>query len=259
MKRQFSSWTSGLSRRSQGVPGGRTGAWAIFPSGRRSSSSLWAKRGIWIIAVCIVIVILLSITFFLLDTAFINFLGNSADPKIVTAVSANSDDSLSSTNVAQFSVVAVIAALVWRLALLIAVCVILGEGIRYLRVRHASSSPGIHSSSSLSVLDTVSLGRDHTIHTLDLGKRILIIGISAAGLTKLSEVEDPDEIYCLRRSSGAPQPGIERTRDDLSSGQHEDVGQASSESIGAEHKNPVSSPQNLVGDPVTQSESNDDE
>jgi flagellar biogenesis protein FliO len=257
MKRQFSSWTSGLSRRSQGTLGGRAGPWAIFPSGRRSPSSLWAKSGIWIIAACIVILIILSITLFLLDPAFIHFLGNPSDVRIVAADSANSGDSLPSTNAAQFSAVHVIAALVWRLALLTAVCIILGKGFRYLRVRYVTSSPSIHSSSVLSVLDRVSLGRDHAIYTVDLGRRILIVGASGAGLTTLSVVEDADEVHDLRQSSGVPQPGIEQTRDDMGPGQHEDSGQASSEPIGVDHKNLASSPKNLVEASVIQSESND--
>ena len=240
------------------MAGGRAGPWAIFPSGRRSPSSLWAKSRIWIISACIVILIIFSIVFVAFNPSFINFLGNPSDVRIVAADSATSGDSVPSTNAAQLSAVHVIAALVWRLALLAAVCVILGEGFRYLRVRHVPSGPSIHSSSSLSVLDRVTLDRDHTIYTLDLGRQILIGGASGAGLTKLSQVEDADEIYYLRQSSGIPQPGIEHTRDDIDLGQHEDGGQTSSEPLGGDHEDLASSPKNLVEASVRQSESHDD-
>lgn len=194
MKRQFSSWTSGLSRRSPGVSGGRAGPWASFPSGRRHQSSLWSSGWLWLAVFIGVLLIFVTVALSTVSPTSVVLPDGSPDTRVVDPTLTTRPDT---------PIVPLLLDMVWKLGLVAGLIVVTAWVLRFLRARFGLFDQPVQSSSSFTVLDTVTIGPDQTIYTLDLGHRILVIGATSAGLTNLSEVDDPDEIRYLRRRSGA--------------------------------------------------------
>ena len=203
MKRQFSSWTSGLSRRSPGVSGGRTGPWASFPSGRRTQSSLWSSGWLWLAIAVGVLLIFATVALSAIGPTSVALTEGSPDARILDPSAPVPDYDPALTTRPDTPLLPLIADMVWKLALVAGLIVVTAWVLRFLRARFGLFDQPVQSSTSFTVLDTVAIGPDQTIYTLDLGRRILVIGATGAGLANLAEVNDPDEIQYLRRRSGA--------------------------------------------------------
>ena len=203
MKRQFSSWTSGLSRRSPGVTGGRSGPWASFPSGRRSQSSLWSSGWLWLAIGVVIILIFSTVALSAIGPTSVAISEGSPDARVLDSSAPIPDYDPTLTTRPDTPLAPLIVDMIWKLGLVAALIVVTAWVLRYLRSRFGLFDQPVQSSTSFSVLDTVSIGPDQTIYTLDLGRRILVVGATGAGLSNLTEIDDPDEIRYLRRRSGS--------------------------------------------------------
>lgn len=228
MKRQFSSWTSGLSRRSLGVSGGRAGPWASFPSGRRGQSSLWSSGWLWLAVFVGVLLIFVTVALPSVGPTSVALPEDMPDTRVADPTDPVPDYIPTLTTRPDTPILPLLIDMVWKLGLVAGLIVTTAWVLRYLRTRFGLFDQPAQSSGSFTILDTVTIGPDQTVHTLDLGQRILVIGATSAGLTNLSEVKDPDEVRYLRRRAGALPSEFE----DLLAGddQEDDLSTASSPS-----------------------------
>lgn len=218
MKRQFSSWTSGLTRRSRGIAGGRAGPWASFPSGRRSQPSLWSSGWIWTAIVVGILLIFSVVALSTISPTPVPAADGLTDTRVIdTEAAVPAYDPALATR-ADTPLVPLIIDMVWKLSLVAALIVITAWVLRYLRARFGLFEETGPSGGTFAILDTVTIGPDQSIHTVDMGQRVLVIGATGSSLTSLADISDPDEILYLRRRSGIAASEFEDLLGDSDSG-----------------------------------------
>jgi flagellar biogenesis protein FliO len=202
MKRQFSSWTSGLTRRSQGVPGGRAGPWASFPSGRRGKGSLWSSGWFWTAIIVGILLIFSLVTLSAIGPTAVPAVNPDAGVRISDPEATVPEYDPTQTTRPDTPLVPLLIDMVWKLGLVAGLIILTAWVLRYMRSRFGLFDEPGPSGGTFAVLDTVTIGPDQTIHTVDLGRRVLVVGATGASLTNLADIDDPDEILYLRRRSG---------------------------------------------------------
>lgn len=205
MRRQFVSWTSGLGNHSRDFFSGPAFARPVLPLGRRNRAGMLRSSWLWTAATLIVLLVG-SIT-------LLSVFSPSTPATIPTAAAAGTaaatvvppyDPNLGMAEEIPWG--RLVLDMIVRLVIVIALIVGVVWLIRALRRRFGFLAAIPSSSGSFRVLDSSQLGAGHSIYTVDLGTRILVLGATAAGMSKLTELTNPVEIQELRRRSGV-EPG----------------------------------------------------
>ena len=202
MKRQFSSWTSGLTRRSQGVPGGRAGPWASFPSGRRGKGSLWTSGWFWTVVVVGILLIFSLVTLSAIGPTAVPATDPDSGARIIDPEATVPEYDPNITVRPDTPLAPLLIDMAWKLGLVAGLIILTAWVLRYMRFRFGIFDEPVPTGGTFAVLDTFTIGPDQTIHTVDLGRRVLVVGATGASLTNLANIDDPDEILYLRRRSG---------------------------------------------------------
>ncbi len=202
MRRQFSSWTSNLGRYSQLNSASPT-SWSGLTAARGSRTGVFRSGWIW--TGLILIVLLVG------SMALLSVFSTAPTPVGVVSTPIPSGDG-SEPIVAPYDADLGLAReqpwgrLILDMVVKLGLVIVLIGGVLWLLRRFqsrigkvlGSETPG----GSFQVLDRAQLGPGHTIYTVDLGSRILVIGATASEVTLLTEVDGPEDMLDLRRRSG---------------------------------------------------------
>lgn len=203
MRRQFLSWTSGFGRHSRGFPGDQSLTWAASALGRRGRQGLLRSGWLWTSLVLILLLVGSMALLSLFSPAPVNpapaSIPISALPGSAPIVPPY-DPNLGLAQETSWG--RLILDMIFKLAIVIALIVGVIWLLRYARARFAPLRRLAGSPGSLRVLDSSQIGPGHSVYTVDLGRRILVLGATSSGVSLLTEVTNPDEIRDLRRRSG---------------------------------------------------------
>ena len=81
--------------------------------------------------------------------------------------------------------------------------------LAYLTTRLVGSRVGLRPGRAMRLVDTLPLGPGRALYLVEVGGRMLVIGVSGQWMERLAAVTDPEEVAQLRRlaGAGAPTPG----------------------------------------------------
>lgn len=225
MRRQFFSWTSGLNRYSKFSASNKPPSWAGLSAKRPGQTNLlkagWLWTGLILILMLVGSMALLSV-----------FTPGEASPVIQstpipvgdgeTVIVAPYEPDLGLAADQPWGPLIVDMAV--KLALVLGLIVGVIWLLRRYRNRFGKLMGSPNSGASFNVLDRAELGSGHVIYTVDLGRRILVVGATASEVNLLTEVDDPDEMSDIRRRSGVDGGDFDRVFAEAQSTQSESEG-----------------------------------
>lgn len=75
--------------------------------------------------------------------------------------------------------------------------------LAYLTTRLVGSRVGLRPGRAMRLVDTLPLGPGRALYLVEVGGRMLVIGVSGQRMERLAAVTDPEEVAQLRRLAGA--------------------------------------------------------
>ena len=199
MRRQFFSWTSQFTRQSKGLIGGYPPPGA---RSRRAGQSGWLRSG-WFWTIVVLAALLLG------ASALLSLFSPtpSVAPALSTAVPGDAEVVVpaydpNSGMAGEIPWGQLVLDMLVKLGIVIALIVGVVAFLRFLRHRIGTFSAAADSPGSFRILDSAELGAGLTVYTVDLGRRVLVLGATSEDVSLLTEVTDPEEIEYLRHRSG---------------------------------------------------------
>lgn len=80
--------------------------------------------------------------------------------------------------------------------------------LAYVTARLVGSRAVIRPARAMRVVDALALGPGRALYLVEVGERMLVVGVSGQHMDRLAVITDPEQVQSLRRLAGAGRPGI---------------------------------------------------